>query len=147
MGSDSSFDVTRKATPSWVSTVNWQPQPTDDGDVEAMIVPSAPTQRLETAGLVPRMSDEDWDQVLSTNLRSVFLFTRAVTQVMMRQRTGRIINMSSVSGIMGNPGQANYSASKAGVIGLTRTVARELAGFIWAILQGPSLAASTQKAA
>jgi 3-oxoacyl-[acyl-carrier protein] reductase len=77
--------------------------------------------------LIPRMSDEDWDQVLSTNLRSVFLFTRAATQVMMRQRTGRIINMSSVSGLMGNPGQANYSASKAGIIGMTQTVARELA--------------------
>jgi 3-oxoacyl-[acyl-carrier protein] reductase len=77
--------------------------------------------------LIPRMSDEDWDQVLATNLRSVFLFTRAATQVMMRQRTGRIINMSSVSGLVGNPGQANYSASKAGIIGMTQTVARELA--------------------
>jgi 3-oxoacyl-[acyl-carrier protein] reductase len=77
--------------------------------------------------LIPRMSDDDWDQVLATNLRSVFLFTRAATQVMMRQRTGRIINMSSVSGLMGNPGQANYSASKAGIIGMTQTVARELA--------------------
>ena len=78
--------------------------------------------------LIPRMSDEDWDEVISTNLRSVFLFTRAASQVMMRQRSGRIINLSSVSGIMGNPGQANYSASKAGIIGLTQTVARELAG-------------------
>jgi 3-oxoacyl-[acyl-carrier protein] reductase len=78
--------------------------------------------------LIPRMSDEDWDAVISTNLRSVFLLTRAASLVMMRQRSGRIINMSSVSGLMGNPGQANYSASKAGVIGLTRTVARELAG-------------------
>jgi 3-oxoacyl-[acyl-carrier protein] reductase len=77
--------------------------------------------------LIPRMSDEDFDSVIATNLRSVFLFTRAATQVMMRSRYGRIINISSVSGIMGNPGQANYSASKAGVIGLTRTVARELA--------------------
>lgn len=77
--------------------------------------------------LIPRMSDEDFDLVLATNLRSVFLFTRAATQVMMRSRYGRIINISSVSGLMGNPGQANYSASKAGVLGLTRTVARELA--------------------
>ena len=77
--------------------------------------------------LIPRMSDEDWDDVISTNLRSVFLFTRAATQVMMRRRSGRIINISSVSGIMGNPGQSNYSASKAGIIGLTRSVARELA--------------------
>ena len=77
--------------------------------------------------LVPRMSDEEWDSVLAANLRSVFLFTRAATQVMMRARYGRIINISSVSGIMGNPGQANYSASKAGIIGLTQSVAREMA--------------------
>ena len=78
--------------------------------------------------LIPRMSDEEWDDVITTNLRSVFLFTRAATQVMMRRRSGRIINISSVSGIMGNPGQANYSASKAGIIGMTQTVAREIAG-------------------
>ena len=78
--------------------------------------------------LIPRMTDDDWDSVITTNLRSVFLFTRAASLVMMRKRSGRIINISSVSGIMGNPGQANYSASKAGIIGLTRTVARELAG-------------------
>jgi 3-oxoacyl-[acyl-carrier protein] reductase len=78
--------------------------------------------------LIPRMSDEDWDAVIATNLRSVFLFTRAASLVMMRQRSGRIINISSVSGLMGNAGQANYSASKAGIIGLTRTVAQELAG-------------------
>ena len=78
--------------------------------------------------LIPRMTDEQWDTVIATNLRSVFLFTRVASQVMMRKRTGRIINISSVSGIMGNPGQANYSASKAGIIGFTRTVARELAG-------------------
>jgi 3-oxoacyl-[acyl-carrier protein] reductase len=77
--------------------------------------------------LIPRMTDEQWDSVIATNLRSVFLFTRVASQVMMRKRTGRIINISSVSGLMGNPGQANYSASKAGIIGFTRTVARELA--------------------
>jgi 3-oxoacyl-[acyl-carrier protein] reductase len=77
--------------------------------------------------LIPRMGDEDWDAVIATNLRSVFLFTRAASLVMMRKRSGRIINIASVSGLMGNPGQANYSASKAGVIGLTRTVAQELA--------------------
>jgi 3-oxoacyl-[acyl-carrier protein] reductase len=78
--------------------------------------------------LIPRMSDEQWDEVIATNLRSVFLFTRAASQVMMRKRSGRIINISSVSGLIGNSGQANYSASKAGIIGLTRTVAQELAG-------------------
>jgi len=78
--------------------------------------------------LLPRMSDEEWDDVIATNLRSVFLFSRVGIQVMMRKRYGRIINISSVSGIMGNPGQANYSASKAGIIGFTQTVAREIAG-------------------
>jgi 3-oxoacyl-[acyl-carrier protein] reductase len=77
--------------------------------------------------LLPMMNDDDWDQVIAANLRSVFLFSRAASRVMMRQRYGRIINMSSVSGIMGNPGQSNYSASKAGIIGFTQTVARELA--------------------
>ncbi|HEX6961041.1 MAG TPA: SDR family NAD(P)-dependent oxidoreductase, partial [Lacipirellula sp.] len=77
--------------------------------------------------LLPMMSDEDWDNVIAANLRSVFLFTRAASKVMMRQRYGRIINMSSVSGLVGNPGQSNYSASKAGIIGFTQTVARELA--------------------
>ena len=77
--------------------------------------------------LIPRMSDEDWDDVMATNLRSVFLFTRTASMPMMRKRSGRIINISSVSGIMGNPGQSNYSASKAGIIGMTRSVARELA--------------------
>lgn len=78
--------------------------------------------------LIPRMSDEDWDTVINTNLRGTFLFTRAVTRPMMQARYGRVINISSVSGLTGNPGQANYSASKAGVIAMTRTVAKELAG-------------------
>ena len=76
--------------------------------------------------LLVRMKDEDWDQVLDTNLRGVFLMTRAVGKVMMRQRSGRIINSSSAAGAMGNPGQVNYSAAKAGVIGLTKAAAREL---------------------
>jgi 3-oxoacyl-[acyl-carrier protein] reductase len=77
--------------------------------------------------LIPRMSDDDWDSVINTNLRGTFLFTRAATRPMMQSRYGRIINISSVSGLAGNAGQANYSASKAGIIGLTRTVAKELA--------------------
>ncbi len=77
--------------------------------------------------LLPRMSDEQWDEVIDTNLRGTFLFTRAATRPMMQARYGRIINISSVSGVRGNPGQANYSASKAAVIGFSRTVARELA--------------------
>jgi 3-oxoacyl-[acyl-carrier protein] reductase len=78
--------------------------------------------------LVPRMTDEQFDEVINTNLRGTFLFTRAVTRPMMQGRYGRIINIASVSGLVGNPGQANYSASKAGMIGFTRTVAKELAG-------------------
>lgn len=78
--------------------------------------------------LLPRMADEEWDTVLATNLRGPFLFMRAASRPMMQQRYGRIINVASVSGMIGNPGQANYSASKAGLIGLTKTVAKELAG-------------------
>lgn len=79
-------------------------------------------------GLLARMSDEAWDDVINTNLRGAFLFMRAVSRPMISARYGRIINIASVSGLMGNPGQANYSASKAGLIGVTRSVARELAG-------------------
>lgn len=78
-------------------------------------------------GLLMRMSDEDWDTVLNTNLKGAFLFTKAFTRAFLKQRSGRIINVASISGLMGNPGQANYSASKAGLIGFTKTVARELA--------------------
>ena len=78
--------------------------------------------------LLPRMSDDEWDDVIHTNLRSAFLWCRAAARYMMRARYGRIINISSVSGLMGNPGQTNYSASKAGLIGLTRSLSRELAG-------------------
>ncbi len=78
-------------------------------------------------GLLLRMKDQDWDEVLNVNLKGAFLCTRAVAKVMSKQRFGRIINMSSVVGEMGNPGQANYCASKAGLIGLTKSVARELA--------------------
>lgn len=77
--------------------------------------------------LLPRMSDEEWDDVLETNLRGTFLFTRAASRHMMRARYGRIINISSVSGLIGNAGQTNYSASKAGMIGLTRSLSKELA--------------------
>ena len=77
--------------------------------------------------LLPAMSDEQWDDVIAVNLRGTFLFTRAASQRMMRARYGRIINISSVSGLIGNPGQTNYSASKAGVIGMTRSLAKEIA--------------------
>jgi len=79
-------------------------------------------------GLLVRMSDEDWDAVIRTNLGGVFSMTRAAARPMMKARSGVIVNITSVVGIMGNAGQANYAAAKAGVIGLTKTTARELAG-------------------
>lgn len=82
---------------------------------------------LTRDGLLLRMKDEDWDAVLDANLKGSFMLTRAAAKIMTRQRYGRIINISSVVGEMGNPGQANYCASKAGLIGLTKSNARELA--------------------
>jgi len=77
--------------------------------------------------LLMRMTEEDWDLVLDTNLKGTFNYCRAVSKYMISQREGKIINISSVVGIIGNPGQVNYSASKAGMIGLTKTLAKELA--------------------
>lgn len=77
--------------------------------------------------LLMRMKEEEWDDVININLKGVFLCTKAVTRQMMKQRVGRIINIASVVGVSGNPGQANYVAAKAGVIGLTKTSAKELA--------------------
>jgi 3-oxoacyl-[acyl-carrier protein] reductase len=78
-------------------------------------------------GLLVRMSEEDWDAVITTNLKSTFLMTKAVVRGMLRQRSGRIVNITSISGVMGNAGQSNYAASKAGIIGFTRSTAREVA--------------------
>ncbi|MCC5802737.1 3-oxoacyl-[acyl-carrier-protein] reductase [Rossellomorea vietnamensis] len=77
--------------------------------------------------LLMRMKETEWDDVININLKGVFLCTKAVTRQMMKQRSGRIINISSIVGVSGNPGQANYVAAKSGVIGLTKTTARELA--------------------
>jgi 3-oxoacyl-[acyl-carrier protein] reductase len=77
--------------------------------------------------LVLRMSDDDWDRVLSINLKGAFLCIKSALRPMIKQRWGRIINIASIAGVVGNPGQANYSAAKAGLIGLTKTVAREVA--------------------
>ena len=79
-------------------------------------------------GLLMRMSDADWDTVLNTNLKGAFFFTKAFSRAFAKQRSGRIINISSVIGLIGNAGQSNYAASKAGLIGFTQSVARELAG-------------------
>lgn len=106
-------------------------------DVEVLFQKAAETfQRVDILvnnagitrdGLLLRMKDEDWDAVLDTNLKGAFLCTRAAAKLMSKQKYGRIVNISSVVGEMGNPGQANYCASKAGLIGLTKSVARELA--------------------
>jgi len=77
--------------------------------------------------LILRMDADEWDLVMKVNLKGTFLMTKHASRYMVRQKAGRIVNMASVSGLVGNPGQANYSASKAGVVGFTRTVARELA--------------------
>ena len=76
--------------------------------------------------LLARMKDEDWDDIQATNLRSVFLLSRAVLRSMMKARTGRIVNVSSVVGFTGNPGQANYAAAKAGIVGFSKSLAREV---------------------
>jgi 3-oxoacyl-[acyl-carrier protein] reductase len=77
-------------------------------------------------GLLMRMSEQDWDLVLDINLKGIFNFTKAVSRYMMKQKSGAIVNIASVAGVHGNPGQANYSASKAGAIGLTKTCSKEL---------------------
>jgi len=110
---------------------------TDSAQVEAMVKQAVEQLgRLDVLvnnagitkdGLMIRMSDEQWQQVLSINLTGAFYCSRAAAKVMLRQRSGRIVNMASVVGVMGNAGQANYSASKAGLIGLTKTMAREFA--------------------
>ena len=94
---------------------------TDAGRVDILVNNAGVTKD----GLLMRMSEADWDVVLNTNLKGAFHFTKAFTRSFLKQRSGRIINISSVIGLMGNAGQANYAASKAGLIGLTKSIARE----------------------
>ncbi len=94
-----------------------------DGPVDVLVNNAGVTDD----NLILRMTREAWDRVLATNLTGVFLLTQAIVKSMFRKRYGRIVNVTSVVGIMGNPGQANYAASKAGLIGFTKSVARELA--------------------
>src|SRR5580704_11387542 len=96
---------------------------TDCGKVDILVNNAGVTRD----GLLMRMSDEDWDVVLNTNLKGAFNFTRALSRSFIKQRSGRIINVASVIGLIGNAGQCNYAASKAGLIGLTKSVAREFA--------------------
>src|SRR5580698_4211092 len=97
---------------------------TDCGKVDILVNNAGVTRD----GLLMRMSDADWDTVLDTNLKGAFLFTKAFFRTFAKQRSGRILNISSVIGLIGNPGQANYAASKAGLIGFTQSIARELGG-------------------
>ena len=94
----------------------------DFGKIDVLINNAGITQD----GLMMRMTEEQWDSVIDVNLKSAFNLTHAITPIMMRQRSGSIINMSSVVGLAGNAGQANYSASKAGLIGLTKSLAKEI---------------------
>jgi 3-oxoacyl-[acyl-carrier protein] reductase len=109
-------------------------------------------------GLAMRMKDDDWDAVLDTNLKAVFRACRVAMRPMMKQRYGRIINITSVVGAAGNPGQANYAAAKAGVAGMTRALARELGsrnitvncvapGFIATDMTGPARSSRSRRAA
>jgi 3-oxoacyl-[acyl-carrier protein] reductase len=92
------------------------------GDIDALVNNAGVTRDT----LIARMTDDDWQTVIDTNLRGTFNTSRAVSRKMLRQRAGSIVNLSSVVGVHGNPGQANYAASKAGIIGLTKALAREL---------------------
>jgi 3-oxoacyl-[acyl-carrier protein] reductase len=92
------------------------------GDIDALVNNAGVTRDT----LIARMTDEDWETVIDTNLRGTFNTARAVSRKMLRRRAGSIVNLSSVVGVHGNPGQANYAASKAGIIGLTKALAREL---------------------
>jgi len=95
----------------------------DTGKVDILVNNAGVTRD----GLLMRMSDADWDTVLNTNLRGAFLVTKAFSRAMLKQRSGRIINLASVIGLIGNAGQANYAASKAGLIGFTKSCAKEFA--------------------
>jgi 3-oxoacyl-[acyl-carrier protein] reductase len=121
LGPEASFrqvDVANSASVSeWVDAVMDQ-----YGQIDVLVNNAGITRD----GLIMRMKEEDWDAVLNVNLKSAFNCIKSVSKIMVKQRAGRIINLASVVGVMGNPGQANYVASKAGMIGLTKTVAKEL---------------------
>lgn len=120
----------RKALPLEVDVVYWQgvsqmvKKVQEHFDSIDILVNNA---GVNQDNLLIRMGEEEWDAVVDTNLKGTFNCIKAVARVMMRQRSGRIVNIASVVGITGNPGQANYSASKGGIIGLTKTAAKELA--------------------
>ena len=112
-GDAASFDSAQEAVKSVIDA--W-------GSIDVLVNNAGVTKD----GLMIRMSEDDWDAVIGTNLKSVFNYCKAVYRPMMKQRAGKIINISSVVGVMGNPGQANYAASKAGIIGFSKSLAKEL---------------------
>jgi len=132
------LEVVKEIEGHGVKAVSIKGNVTETADVEAMI--RTFNENFDTldvlvnnAGvtkdnLLIRMKEEDWDGVMDVNLKGVFLTTKAVARKMMKQKKGKIINLSSVVGVMGNPGQGNYCASKAGVIGFTKSIAKELGG-------------------
>ena len=120
LGPDASFEQVDVASSEAVS--NWVDAVAEKyGQIDVLVNNAGITRD----GLIMRMKEEDWDAVISINLKSAFNCIKSVSKIMVKQRSGRIINLASVVGVMGNPGQANYVASKAGMIGLTKTVARE----------------------
>lgn len=122
LGADASFYKVDVADSQSVS--GWMDQVSERyGQIDVLVNNAGITRD----GLVMRLKEADWDLVIDINLKGTFNCIKSVSKVMMKQRSGRIVNVASVVGVMGNPGQANYVASKAGVIGLTKTVARELA--------------------
>ncbi len=122
LGADASFQKVDVADSQ--SVADWIDQVSDRyGQIDVLVNNAGITRD----GLVMRLKEADWDLVIDINLKGTFNCIKSVSKAMMKQRSGRIVNVASVVGVMGNPGQANYVASKAGVIGLTKTVARELA--------------------
>jgi 3-oxoacyl-[acyl-carrier protein] reductase len=130
---DTIKEVQAKGRRAWGYGVNVADAAGVEGTVEKILADAGRVDILVNNagitrdGLLVRMSETDWDAVLNTNLKGTFLFTKALTRGFMKQRSGRIISIASVIGLIGNAGQANYAASKAGVIGFTKAVARELA--------------------
>jgi len=135
---EKALEVVKEIEGFGVKAVSIKGNVTDSTDVENMITTF--NKNFDTldilvnnAGitkdnLLIRMKEEDWDGVMDVNLKGVFLATKAVARKMMKQKSGKIINLSSVVGVMGNPGQGNYCASKAGVMGFTKSIAKELGG-------------------
>lgn len=122
LGPEASFE--KVDVSDGTSVLNWVKRVADKyGQIDVLVNNAGITRD----SLIVRMKEDDWDAVINVNLKSAFNCIKAVSKIMMKQRFGRIINLASVVGVTGNPGQANYVASKAGMIGLTKTVAKEIA--------------------